>query len=300
MAQELALSSNIVVPPSETVGKTSDKWLLWCPTAKAGSSNIGRILARRFEAEGRDLRGFESLRNQISFAADAAEESESDISVSRASIKQLYPHVLLAEQLSDEQRMAACGAPEALVSVVVRRNPWERLVSGYVDKLLLERRDELTELVPSLDFADLVRLLQSDRDKLANNPHFMSVEQRCDTSTQPFTHVLHLERLDTELEQLVQELAWPSKVLHKGAGRGRSKGKWDDCDDACRAAMDRALGSASLDDFDSTAALAAELFYCFGGKPRNATLDLIKAVEGLYPDDVQEYKPPRRGHARTC
>ena len=113
-----------------------------------------------------------------------------------------------------------------------------------------------------------------------------------------------VEQLDRDLKEVIDAVGWPETVLKAGRSCGRGNktcgGGWEGCDEVCHATMESALGGASVDDFGSTAALAVELYHCFEGRPRGPHFDMVKAVEELYPKDVQGYKPPQRKDARTC
>ena len=197
-----------------------------------------------------------------------------------------------------------------------------------MDKLVVSRSPEITanvmaglarfrvpeSSIPS--FENFLRFLRLETGYASEHIHFMSVAERCGASTQPFTHVARVEQLDRDLQDVARDLGWPaepggscergevcSSLLEPGGSCGRGKscgGKWEKCNEVCRAAMETALGGASLDDFSSTAALATELYHCFEGRPRGADFDLVKAVAELYPEDVRGYEPPRRADARTC
>ena len=115
----------MVVPPVTA----AEKWLLWCPTAKAGTTDIGELLRRNtYRSGGRRDRVDHRVGEEgghLKTARNRTTELDSwldrPFGLKRESIGKLYPAVLYAKDLSEEQRKAACG-PGALVSLVVRRN----------------------------------------------------------------------------------------------------------------------------------------------------------------------------------
>ena len=101
--------------------------LIWCPTAKAGSTSMIQILNRRFNAADVDLaRAWTTVDRLVGNAAEACVPAGS-----------MHPH----------EKQKFCNQRNAL-SFSVMRNPWERVLSFYIEKIAAgQKRPGLVERI---------------------------------------------------------------------------------------------------------------------------------------------------------
>lgn len=220
---------NLLVLPSQRIGgPLPDQSVVWCEAAKCGSSTVWEMMRLRLNVSHGEMAG-RILR---------VTSHKPTIPSRTTEVRRLRgPRAVLTE----EEKVRLCE--HRVVAFTTVRNPWDRLVSAFVNKVAsaneLPRRNstlssirallDLTEDVP-ISFGHFVRWLQvarqpaknaaagtssqtDDNDlssaaRLAFDNHWAPLSMQCGADHLPYSLVLRFETLDDDLHLLVQMLQW--------------------------------------------------------------------------------------------
>ena len=101
--------------------------LIWCPTAKAGTTSMTRVLNRRFNGADVDLA-------RAWTAADRLVGNAAEVCIPAGTMSRAAKHLFCAQR--------------SALSFSVMRNPWERVLSFYIEKVAAgEHRPALVERI---------------------------------------------------------------------------------------------------------------------------------------------------------
>jgi len=243
--------------------------LIWCPTAKAGTTSMIEMLNRRFNGNHVDLaRTFDAASRLVGKAAEAC---------------------VPAGSMRREAKRLFCAQQNAL-SFSIMRNPWERVVSGYVEKIVAgQQRPELRERIvhdlglpadaaDAITFPQFVLWLSETEPSPDDDVHIMPWSMRCGTVVPSnYSMISDTETLDDDLHSLVAALHWDQKLVQED----HSRSSLESCkaNSKCVGAMESQLGLGALDVSSSRALLPA--MFALDSKH-----DLIELVRSRYAEDV--------------
>ena len=244
--------------------------LIWCPTAKAGTTSMIEMINRRFNGNHVDLaRGtFDAASRLVGKAAEAC---------------------VPAGSMQREAKRLFCAQQNAL-SFSIMRNPWERVVSVYVEKIVAgQQRPELRERIvhdlglpadaaDAISFPQFVLWLSETEPGPDDDVHIMPWSMRCGTVVPSnYSMISDTETLDDDLHSLVAALQWDQKLVQED----HSRSSLESCKatSKCVGAMESQLGLGALDVSSSRALLPA--MFALDSKH-----DLIELVRSRYAEDV--------------
>jgi hypothetical protein len=243
--------------------------LIWCPTAKAGTTSMIEMINRRFNGNHVDLaRIFDAASRLVGKAAEAC---------------------VPAGSMRREAKRLFCAQQNAL-SFSIMRNPWERVVSMYVEKIVAgQQRPELRERIvhdlglpadaaDAISFPQFVLWLSETEPSSDDDLHIMPWSVRCGAvAPSNYSMISDTETLDDDLHSLVAALQWDQKLVEED----HSRSSLESCkaNSKCVGAMESQLGLGALDVSSSRALLPA--MYAMNSKH-----DLIELVRSRYTGDV--------------
>ena len=210
--------------------------LIWCVNAKTGSSSIFRdideILSREHERRdapdvdiGTWATPHEQQKQQGQTQPGQAQPGKQQqsqqgrqkllrqkTSLPMASARAEAVGLRRPDQLSTEEKVALCNGKHVTFTVV--RNPYERIISAFLDKVAcdtadsethrwIEARAHLGEKEQSFDaFVEWIGRFHAQGKAQRMNVHLKSFSDRCLTHSVDYDLVGHLEKFDEAMEAL--------------------------------------------------------------------------------------------------
>jgi len=244
--------------------------LIWCPTAKAGTTSMIDMLNRRFNGNHVDLaRSFDAASRLVGKAAEAC---------------------VPAGSMSPEAKSGFCAQRRAL-SFSIMRNPWERVVSVYVEKIVagyngrLELRERIVhdlglpaDALDAITFPQFVLWLSQTEPDPEDDVHIMPWSVRCGAvAPSNYSMISDTATLDDDLRSLVAALQWDQKLVQDVHARTSI----DSCkaNSKCVDAMESQLGLGALNVSSSRLLLPA--MYALDSEH-----DLVELVRSRYAEDI--------------
>jgi hypothetical protein len=157
---------------------------LWCPIAKVGSESIKEALKiNTVDKEGRPVKGFAT------------------------------GSVLLAHSLSLEQRKNLCESSKPHLTFTVTRDPYDRLASAYLDKVVLGSAGGMVEVRrllsqrygPTPSFRQFVSTL-AEMPLALHDVHSLPYSTTCKPATLQYDVLTQLTDLDRDMERIFAQL----------------------------------------------------------------------------------------------
>ena len=288
--------------------------VLWCPSAKSGSSStvsliVDMLLGTHTHCDGDVCSHSPTLDIPPSLILAAAKVnqdsgynvadrirqkiSDNDATTSvdslSAAARVVDPSSLTAAQLSH-----ACNSSQGMFAFTFTRNPWERMVSAYVGKVALgatRDRDRkggevglYWNVTHSVTFSQFIRWLATvpaDYDE-----HFEPDSLRCGPAVGSYSFVGRMETYENDIKLVLDQLGW-SHTLYSD----EHISSLDACKNStpCVTNIVDQLGSAGWALLSSMAELSNALYH---SDPQH---DLVGIVRQRFADDIRAFDYPVPG-----
>jgi hypothetical protein len=243
--------------------------LIWCPTSKAGTTTMTEILQNKLDPRSNAnlSKKLWNTRDRLSPGAQAK--------------------CFDASTMSWDAKQAFCERGDAL-SFTILRNPWERTVSCYLDKVARGEIAPDWDTSHIMSFSQFVQWLSSHGDSAALDIHFMSWSFRCGLIPHNYSLLGTAETLEDDLTTLLDALHWDQSLKKEDQHSNMGACKQDP---KCHSTIVAQLGAGAFAGVQSSGDLVQKLYQL------SPELDLIELVRRRYEGDVAAggYSPPPRG-----
>jgi hypothetical protein len=204
---------NVTAVCLETVGRSEMRAFqlipgapifLHCPTAKAGSSTVGNILKtvlwKNSQLKGSAKRpSVDQLNDRGSVIYDETGEPL---------------HFIYVKDLSLRHKKWLCSQPH--ISFTIVRNPWDRLISGFIGKVILDEKGMHAprHFSQNPSFTKFLEYIVSQNPSTMD-VHFTPTSQRCKPAVLNYTIVAQLESgINGNLETVFEFMGWNKSAIY--------------------------------------------------------------------------------------
>ena len=181
--------------------------LIYCPTAKAGTTTMSTLL--------------KSLLDGLPMRQQGPRPIVASSYIIRHGARESLVNYTEVGRMDPSRAEAFCR--RGAVSFTIARNPWTRLLSAYMGKVAaddhpgaarfsLAKMREWYGLSGSapVSFGQFVRWLRNDESD--DNAHWRPHEQQCAPSIHPYSMIGQIETLDADMLKLLRLLGLPDRL----------------------------------------------------------------------------------------
>ena len=273
-----------------------EQGLLWCPTAKAGTTSMLAVLPKIIDPKaGLSLVG-PTNPSKVALAEANEAATNERLYQQRTALTRIRRHlqasdagrVMMASDLNVTAQHDLCMSGRALSFTTVR-NPWERLASAYLGKIAdgsndakgasagpIRTRFGMGSKEP-ISFSQFVRYVAGEPDATINI-HFVPQSTRCGVGSSQYVIESQIEKSFGDDVKLMLRTIGVSEDLFQEEHIS-STGKCLESE-ACTANLEEQIGPKATWQRDSTSDIARKLY------ESDPDYDLVEMVRQRYPDDT--------------